>query len=368
MLAHLPRANESTELIAPQEASAFARRLLAWWKAHGRKDLPWQNPRTPYRVWISEVMLQQTQVRTAAPYFERFVARWPSVAALAAADLNEVLHAWSGLGYYARARNLHRAAGIVVRQHGGALPQAPAQLAALPGIGRSTAAAIAAQAHNVRAAFLDGNAKRLLCRHFRVPGPPSAPATQKALWSLAEALTPAKRVAEYTQAVMDMGATVCRPRQPRCPACPLRGSCQALAADEVARFPERAPPATRPLRRRRFFVVTDERGACYLEQRPAPGVWGGLWSPPEQPLGCSVAAFLKTRGWDAKLVRRTRVDAPFRHAFTHFALEVEPVFVCLRRRPPAAPRGVWADPAAHRLGVSAVAAKLLAVAATPRAP
>ena len=351
--------------VPPKDAKTFATRLLAWWEAHGRKDLPWQNPRTPYRVWVSEIMLQQTQARTVAPYFERFAARWPTVAALAAADLNEVLHLWSGLGYYARARNMHRAAGIVVREHGGELPQVPALLAALPGIGRSTAAAIAAQAHNVRAAILDGNAKRLLSRHFRVAGPPAAAATAKTLWALAEALTPAKRVAEYTQAVMDLGATVCRPRQPRCSACPLRRTCRALATDEVARFPEKARPMARPLRRRRFFVVTDARGACYLEQRPANGVWGGLWSPPEQPAACSLAEFLAARGWDAKLVRRTRVGAVFRHGFTHFELDVEPVFVALRARPPAAAAGRWTTAGAHRLGISAVAAKLLAAAATP---
>ena len=187
---------------------SFARRLLAWWDVHGRKDLPWQRDRTPYRVWVSEIMLQQTRASTVVPYFERFVRRFPDVAALAAAELDEVLHVWSGLGYYARARNLHRAAGIIVREHGGVIPDSAEAVEALPGVGRSTAAAIVSQGYGRRSAILDANVKRVLARRHRVAGPVSSTSTLAELWRLAESHTPAERVADYTQAVMDLGATV----------------------------------------------------------------------------------------------------------------------------------------------------------------
>ena len=345
-------------------ARRFAPRLLAWWETHGRKDLPWQNPRTPYRVWVSEIMLQQTQAGTVAAYFERFVARFGNVRALAQADLDDVLHLWSGLGYYARARNLHRAAAIVMRDHDGALPRDPAVLETLPGIGRSTAGAIVAQAHNVRAPILDANAKRVLARHFLVSGAPSSAATQKALWALADAVTPAGRAADYTQAIMDLGATVCRPRQPRCRECPLRRTCGALAANAVGQYPARTKRPARPLKRRRFFVVTDAAGACYMEQRPTTGVWGGLWSPPEGDAEETPAGFLAARRMDAKLVDAMFFGPVFRHGFSHFDLDVEPVFIHLLSRPPSPRGGVWFDPCHNRLGLSVVAAKLVA-ATTP---
>ena len=348
-------------------ARRFARRLLAWWETHGRKGLPWQNPRTPYRVWVSEIMLQQTQAGTVVPYFERFMARFGNVRALAQADLDDVLHLWSGLGYYARARNLHRAAAIVVRDHDGALPRDPAVLETLPGIGRSTAAAIVAQAHNVRAPILDANAKRVLARHFLVAGPPSSSATQTALWALADAVTPAGRAADYTQAVMDLGATVCRPRQPLCAQCPLRRTCGALAANAVGEYPARAKRPARPLKRRRFFVLTDGEGACYMEKRSTSGVWGGLWSPPEGDAEETPAEFLAARRMDAKLVGAMSFGPVFRHGFSHFDLDVAPVFIHLLARPSSASGGVWFNPRRDRLGLSAVAAKLVAAAATPAA-
>ena len=346
-------------MASPSPPPPFANRLLAWWDAHGRKDLPWQRQRTPYRVWVSEIMLQQTQARTVAPYFERFVARFPDLASLAAADMNEVLHLWSGLGYYARARNLHCAAVIVAGRHGGALPRVAAELEALPGIGRSTAAAIVALAHNTRAPILDANAKRLLTRHFRVRGAPSQAATRRELWALAEATTPLKRAADYTQAVMDVGAIVCRPRRPRCAECPVRGTCRALALGE-ADAPPRASRRARRLERRRFFVLIDPRGACYVEQRPANGLWGGLWSPPERGADESVEEFLAAAGVRRELLRATRVGAPFRHGFSHFDLDVRPVCLQLRERPAGLNgEGVWIIAGKHRLGLSAVAAKLL---------
>ena len=344
---------------------SFARRLLAWWDVHGRKDLPWQRDRAPYRVWISEVMLQQTRASTVAPYFERFVRRFPDVDALARGELDEVLHLWSGLGYYARARNLHRAAGIIVREHGGVLPDTAPVLAALPGVGRSTAAAIAAQGFGRRAAILDANVKRVLARRHRVAGPVSSAATLTELWRLAELHTPAKRVADYTQAIMDLGATVCRRSRPRCAECPVGGDCKAAAAGDPESFPERPARRERRLERSRFFVVVDPDGACLVEQRPPRGVWGGLWSPPERDAHQSVDGFLDQSGIAADLVEEVQPAGVFRHGFTHYDLDVEPVYVRLKARPAAVREraGRWMDPRDHRLGLSKVAARLVGVTA-----
>ncbi len=342
------------------QVDGFAARLLAWWDVHGRKDLPWQIRRTPYRVWVAEVMLQQTRVSAVVPYFQRFMARFPEVEALAEADLDEVLHLWSGLGYYARARNLHRAARAVAE--GGGFPDQQAAIAALPGIGRTTAAAIVAQAYDQRAVILDGNVKRVLARQHQVSGPPSSAATLATLWKLADAHTPAGRAADYTQAIMDLGATVCRRLRPACPACPVGASCQAFQAGTVERFPERAPRRRRRREQRRFFVVIDAGGACFVEQRPATGIWGGLWSPPERAADESVEAFLARSGIAPALVEEIAAQAAFRHAFSHYDLDVEPIHVRLKSRPTEIrdTGGVWIRPGSHRLGLSAVAAKLLA--------
>ena len=348
-------------------ADSFAGRLLAWWNVHGRKNLPWQQERTPYRVWLAEIMLQQTQVSTVEPYFERFVARFPDVRTLADADLDEVLHLWSGLGYYARGRNLHRAAGIVMREHGGVFPDTVEAVQALPGIGRSTAAAIVAQGYGRRAAILDANVKRVLARRHSVGGQVASTATLDALWRLADAHTPAERVADYTQAIMDLGATVCVRRRPRCQQCPVSADCQARAAGNPERYPERAPRSTRRVERSRFFVVVDPQGACLVEQRPPRGIWGGLWSPPQRGAGEPVDAFLEAAGIAPDLVRQVRAADVFRHGFTHFDLDVEPVYVRLTSRPAqvreAAAR--WIHPSNHRLGLSKVAARLVAGSGDP---
>ncbi len=354
-----------------QSAACFAGRLLAWWDVHGRKNLPWQRRRTPYRVWVAEIMLQQTQVRTVVPYFERFMARFPDVESLARADLDEVLHLWSGLGYYARARNLHRAAGVVMREHGGVFPDEPERIRRLPGVGRSTAAAIVAQSLGRRAAILDANVKRVLARRHRVAGAVSSSATLDELWRLAESHTPSARVADYTQAVMDLGATVCRRTRPRCADCPVRADCRAYLAGDPERYPEPAPRRERRLERSRFFVVVDPDGACLVEQRPPDGVWGGLWSPPERAAGESLRVFLEQAGIGAELVDGVQEAGVFRHGFTHFDLDVEPVYVRLRARPAAVREGAgrWIDPADHRLGLSTVAARLVGVTTlfdTPR--
>ena len=344
----------------PQCPTGFAARVLAWWDDHGRKDLPWQHPRTPYRVWVSEIMLQQTQVKTVIPYFRRFTTRFPDVHALAAAALDEVLHHWSGLGYYARARNLHRAAVMVVDELGGVLPATPDSLRELPGIGRSTAAAIAAQAYGIRAPILDGNVKRVLARQHRVAGPASSSKTQNELWLLAERHTPPERARDYTQAIMDLGATVCR-RTPQCPVCPVRGTCLAFAADEVERFPEPSKRSPRRLERRRFFVLTDPAGRCYVEQRPPFGIWGGLWSPPERDADETLTGFLAVAGIDPNLVAHAHTGSVIQHGFSHFDLAAEPVYVRLKAMPTVArdSGGQWIRPGKHTLGLSSLGATLL---------
>ena len=253
----------------------FARRLLAWHAEHGRHTLPWQRDPTPYRVWVSEIMLQQTQVSTVVPYFERFMARFPKVAILAAAPLDEVLHHWSGLGYYARARNLHRAAEILAGTYGGEFPATLEEVIALPGIGRSTAGAILALSRGLRHPILDGNVKRVLARGFAVEGWPDAPHVQKTLWALAETLTPLEGVAAYTQAIMDLGATLCTRSRPACERCPVATLCVARQLSKVENYPAPRPRKPLPERRTRFMVLRDPAGRWLLERRPARGIWGG---------------------------------------------------------------------------------------------
>ena len=259
----------------------FATALLAWFDRHGRKDLPWQRERTPYRVWLSEVMLQQTQVRTAIPYFERFAAALPTLPDLAAAPEDQVLALWSGLGYYSRARNLLRAARICIERHDGALPHDIDALSALPGIGRSTAAAILAQAFGERHAILDGNVRRVLARFHGLHGWHGSGPVQRALWNLADRHTPATRTADYTQAIMDLGATVCTRARPRCGDCPLGNACIARRDGLVEVLPTPKPARAIPERETTMLIVHDPAGRVLLERRPPSGVWGSLWSLPE---------------------------------------------------------------------------------------
>ncbi|MGH8446294.1 MAG: A/G-specific adenine glycosylase, partial [Solimonas sp.] len=252
----------------------FAERLLAWFDVHGRHDLPWQHPRTPYRVWLSEIMLQQTQVATVIPYFARFLERFPDLRNLAAAPQDDVLALWAGLGYYARARNLHRCAQALVAEHGGEFPRNIEAVAELPGIGRSTAGAILAQAHGDRHAILDGNVRRVLARHAAIPGWPGQPTVQKQLWREAEARLPHERLADYTQALMDLGASVCTSRNPKCLLCPLAGDCQARIAGTVAQYPGAKPSRERPTREATLLLVEDAQGRLLLERRPPTGLWG----------------------------------------------------------------------------------------------
>jgi A/G-specific adenine glycosylase len=339
--------------------SQLARRLLPWFEIHGRRHLPWQQDPTPYRVWISEVMLQQTQVETVIPYFARFMARFPDVIALAAAAENDVLALWSGLGYYARARNLHRAAQQVVSRHGGRLPESPAELVSLPGIGRSTAGAILALSRGWRHAILDGNVKRVLARVFVVREPPAAAEASARLWQLAERCTPAKRVAEYTQAIMDLGATVCTRAQPACTQCPLRKGCGALASGLVDELPARRARAPRRHQHTHMVFVV-HRGSVLLQRRPPRGIWGGLWAPPEFPdAGAARAWCISTFGTRERDSRRL---GTVRHSFTHFDLDIEPWVLELRGRGRRAAEALqWHDVRARRsIGLPAPVARLIA--------
>ncbi len=313
------------------QTAAFAPRLLDWFDRHGRHDLPWQHPRTPYRVWLSEIMLQQTQVTTVIPYFERFLARFPDVLRLAAAPVDEVLALWSGLGYYARARNLHRCARQLVAEHGGEFPQTLEALSALPGIGRSTAGAILAQAWDLRVPILDGNVRRVLARFGAIAGWPGAPAVQKQLWALSTALLPHARLADYTQALMDLGATVCSARKPACDRCPLAPDCAALAHNAVAAYPQPRPPRPRPQRTARLLLAYSPDGALLLERRASQGIWGGLWCPPLLD-----DERLASGPWTDGLLacaQHTEDLSPVRHAFTHFDLELRPLCVRLATAP-----------------------------------
>jgi A/G-specific adenine glycosylase len=303
----------------------IARGLLDWFDHHGRHDLPWQHPRDDYRVWLSEVMLQQTQVRTVIPYFERFIAALPSLPALAAAPLDTVLALWSGLGYYTRARNLHRCAQRCVEQHDGRLPRDLEALSALPGIGRSTAAAILAQVHGDRHAILDGNVRRVLARLHGIRGWSGATRTQRVLWELAEAHTPAARVADYTQAIMDLGALVCTRRSPRCAECPLASACIARRDGLTAVLPEAKPRRAIPERETAMLVVRDECGRVLLERRPPAGVWAGLWSLPEASTVDTATTMLRDR--HALDARVTAALAPFVHIFSHYRLRITPVML-----------------------------------------
>jgi len=268
----------------------FAQRLLSWWDEHGRHDLPWQHPRTPFRVWVSEIMLQQTQVTTVIPYFERFVQQLPDLEALARAPLDDVLALWSGLGYYARARNLHKAARICLEQHQGELPDNAETLSALPGIGQSTANAIISQAHDLPATVLDGNVRRVLARHSAVSGWPGKTTIQRQLWQIAQGHLPARRGADYTQAIMDLGATLCTRSRPGCDRCPVQMDCEAHIADAVERYP--APKPKVDVREHVLFMLIAERdnGDILLERRPAAGIWGGLWCLPSADNRADLAA------------------------------------------------------------------------------
>ena len=324
----------------PKPVEPFASRLIAWQKQHGRHDLPWQRTRDAYRIWLSEIMLQQTQVSTVIPYYERFLAEFRDVRALAAAPIDRVLELWSGLGYYRRAHHLHQAAHAIVTQHRGQFPRDADTIATLPGVGRSTAAAIAAFAFGERGAILEGNVKRVLARHRGIEGYPGAPKVQAKLWSIAESLLPTKDINVYTQALMDLGATVCARATPRCGECPVAADCVALATDRVAELPSSRPAKARPTRAIRVLLL-EHAGTILLEKRPALGIWAGLWSLPELDPAEDVARHCRAR-YAASVIVGDELD-PIEHGFTHYHLTMRPQRVAVREWPSRAeaPGMVW---------------------------
>lgn len=319
----------SAAALGTADSGRFAEQVLGWFDRHGRKHLPWQNPRDPYRVWVSEIMLQQTQVTTVIDYFNRFMETFPELKALAEADSDLVMHHWSGLGYYARARNLHRCAQQVMAEHQGKLPEDLESLQSLPGIGRSTAGAIRSLAFGHYAAILDGNVKRVLARHFAVEGWPGEAAVLKRLWQLSEQQTPHSRCADYNQAMMDLGAMVCVRTKPQCGACPLAQSCAARERGEIGRFPGKKAKSSKPVRSAQLLVVLDEADNILLQKRPPSGIWGGLWSLPECPLEqqsehwCEVNLGLQ--------VKQLSLLSPRRHTFSHFHLDITPVLLRIEK-------------------------------------
>jgi A/G-specific adenine glycosylase len=320
--------------------NSFASRLIAWQSVHGRHDLPWQNA-DAYRVWLSEIMLQQTQVATVIPYFQRFINAFPNIAALAAATQDQVLAHWSGLGYYARGRNLHKAARIIVAKLDGEFPKKFEDILKLPGIGRSTAAAVCALAFQQRCAILDGNVKRVLARYCGVEGWAGEKKVEKRLWQQAEVLLPKKGVAIYTQALMDMGATICTRSKPKCVLCPVQTECVALQTERISQLPTARPKKPVP-ERQAVFLLLLHGNDILLEKRPSSGIWGGLWCPPQFDDEVAAKGWFMRKGMDASEGLRLET---FTHTFTHFKLHIAPLKIQLARKPlqVAQAGSVWLD-------------------------
>ena len=359
VIAPFPGKGVGGKVVLLPQARGFATRLVRWHKRHGRHDLPWQNTRDPYRVWLSEVMLQQTQVATVIPYYARFLARFGTLAELAAAPVGEVMALWSGLGYYARARNLHACAQAVMQEHGGSFPRDPGAIARLPGIGRSTANSIATICFSACAPILDGNVKRVLCRCFGIEGFPGNAAVEKRLWALAHELMPARAGATYNQAQMDLGALICTRGAPRCEACPLADACVALASGRVADLPEPKPRRALPQRAATLLVLR-AGDRVMLETRPPAGIWGGLQSLPELPEGAEAAAWAAQR-YACRVL--TVSPAPtLDHAFSHFRLRIAPLVLEVRPRMVAMEPGqAWVG--LDRLGDAALPAPVRSILA-----
>jgi len=363
----------------------FSQRLLAWWDEHGRKELPWQQDADPYKIWLSEIMLQQTQVATVVPYFERFIERFLSVKDLAAAEQDEVLHLWSGLGYYARGRNLHAAAKKLVEEFAGEFPRTLEELTTLPGIGRSTGGAILAQAFEIPAPILDGNVKRVLTRLEGITEWPGQTKVEKHLWQLSETLmlqsrlrdsstsglrdshksrlgdSSTSRLRDYTQAIMDLGATLCTRAKPDCERCPFTENCQAHTRDLVDQIPARKPKKAKPVREKIFLVLRNDQGEILLEKRPATGIWGGLWSFPEVAPD-ELDSALDQRGYRAHQHEWLPEGS---HVFSHFQLNYRPLLISYENRQlvrhlDEAGQQIWYSGALeNRIGLAAPVAGLL---------
>lgn len=311
----------------------FQKILFTWFDQHGRKNLPWQQNKTPYRVWVSEIMLQQTQVTTAIPYYQRFMERFPNVSALAEAPQDEVLHAWAGLGYYTRARNLHAAARKIQADYQGRFPNELASIMELPGIGRSTAGAILSIAFKQPAAILDGNVKRVLTRLHGITEPVNTKSVETRLWEIAEKYTPLKRVDDYTQAIMDLGATFCTRSKPQCKTCPFAKSCLGFLHDIAETLPNKNKASPLPIREKTFLIIQKDN-AVYLQKKPMNGIWGGLWSLPElpgQPDDTLIQTFLKKQ-FQTNLNRYQTLPS-FRHTFSHYHLTIHPIVISIKRLP-----------------------------------
>jgi A/G-specific adenine glycosylase len=309
---------------------SFSTQIIKWQKQHGRHGLPWQNTRDAYRVWLSEIMLQQTQVGTVIPYYERFLNTFPTIAKLAAAPDDQVMQHWAGLGYYARARNLHRAAKQIVELHDGIFPMDFDDIHALPGIGRSTAAAISAFAFGERRAILDGNVKRVFARHFGVEGDVKSKVIEDALWTKAESILPKNNIEAYTQGLMDLGATLCTRTKPTCLLCPVARTCVALESGRIDALPGKGVKRDVPHKETRMLVIID-RGEVLLEKRPPTGIWGGLWSLPEVSMSDNAIEKTQSRfGFKSRIIREMEIVP---HGFTHYSLSIYPLEIAITKRP-----------------------------------
>ena len=311
------------------EESKIDRRLLNWYKRHGRKNLPWQKSKDAYGVWISEIMLQQTQVTTVIPYYERFMSKFPSIRDLAKADIDEVLGQWSGLGYYARARNLHKAAQIIVEQYSGRFPVSFDDVLALPGIGRSTAGAILAFSANQRLPILDGNVKRVLCRFYAIEGYPAEREIENHLWQIADKNTPEKQVADYTQAIMDLGATVCVRKNPSCESCPLEVDCQGYKQGIQNQLPTPKSKKSVPTKEIAMLLILNNKNQILLEKRPPSGIWGGLWSLPECKAHENVEMYCEADLGLTGVLKKSL--GSLKHSFSHYHLKIYPQVLALKK-------------------------------------
>ena len=340
----------------------FNRQVLSWFDKHGRKTLPWQQHVSPYRIWVSEVMLQQTQVSTAIPYFNNFMAAFPTVGDLAQSSMDTVLYHWSGLGYYSRARNLHKAAQIIIQNFNGLLPETVAALTTLPGIGRSTAGAIASIAMNTRAPILDGNVKRVLTRFFAIAGWPGKAAVEKQLWQLAEFMLPNERHNHYTQAMMDMGALICTRSKPLCSTCPLHTECTAYQNRQVSSFPSLKPKKNLPVKKTRLLILINRKKEVLLEKRCEKGIWGGMWSLPEFSPESDLETDVKTyTGYQLNSFKPWPV---LRHTFSHYHLDISPIQAHITDTPATCKkqkeRWCWYSPGIKQIiGIPAPIKKLL---------
>ena len=360
----MKRLTEFDQLTDPTFSSA----VIAWQKEHGRHALPWQNTRDAYRIWLSEIMLQQTQVAAVLAYYARFLERFPTLLALAEAQQSDVMALWSGLGYYTRARNLHACARRVVAEYGGVFPIDPTLLADLPGIGRSTAAAISAFSSGTRAAILDGNVKRVFARVFGIDQYPGIKAVEEALWRRAEALLPERGIERYTQGLMDLGATLCTRASPDCGRCPLRPRCVAFATGRTSELPVRKPKKTKPEKRAALLVIVD-CGQVLLEQRAGSGIWGALLSLPEidghADIDAPAPGVLAAAGRFG-VVQEVQALLPLVHVFTHYKLHIHPHRIFLAQRAPTEPGYVWWELAdIDKAPLPAPVKKLLAQLAQP---